>query len=356
MKKLLILIISVFLLTGCYDNIELNNLAIVTGVGIDYIDDNFFVTYEILNDTNTEEVISMKSFTTSGKGKNINEAFTNVNYKVSKKPYFAHLKVVVISKEIVDNHLKDIVDYLLRDTNIRDEFFLFATTNSTPLEILSHNSNYYPVVSDLIINLKDNEKYNNNLAIDENYQQLLAKIISKNCDGIIGTLSLNDDEITIDKFLILKGYKYQATLTKEESTIYNLLTTNVLAKDFNKMYDKGNVAISITYSASDIDVLDDEIKINVELKGKIIENNPNFDLKNEKVYEKLNKDFGKLIEDEITDFIKVLQKNQSDVLGLQEIYYKKNRKDNHNLWTHAKINVSVNLKINTKGFIFEVMP
>ena len=44
------------------------------------------------------------------------------------------------------------------------------------------------MVSELIINLKDNEKYNNNLAIDENYQQLLAKIISKNYDGIIGTL------------------------------------------------------------------------------------------------------------------------------------------------------------------------
>ncbi len=356
MKKLLLLIISIFLLTGCYDNIELNNLAIVTGVGIDYIDDNFFVTYEILNDTNTEEVISMKSFTTSGTGKTINEAFTNVNYKVSKKPYFAHLKVVLVSKEIVDNHLKDITDFLLRDTNIRDEFFLLSTNNSTPLEILSHNSNYYPVVSELIINLKDNEKYNNNLAIDENFQQLLAKIISKNSDGIIGTLSLNDDEITIDNFLILKDYKYQNTLTKEQSTIYNLLTTNVLAKEFNKMYDKGNVAISITYSATDINVLDDEIKLNVELKGRIVENNPNFDLKNEKSYAKLNKDFAKLIEDKITDFIKVLQKNESDVLGLQEIYYKKNRKDNHNLWTHANVNVSVNLKINTKGFIFEVVP
>ena len=354
MKKIVILIISIFLLTGCYDNIELNNLAIVTGIGIDYIDDNFYVNYEILNDTNTEEVISMKSFIASGNGKTINEAFTNVNYKVSKKPYFAHLKVVVVSKEIIDNHLKDIVDFLLRDTNIRDEFFLLATTNATPLEILSHNSNYYPVVSELIINLKDNEKYNNNLAIDENYQQLLAKIISKNYDGIIGTLSLNDNEITINNFFILKDYKYQATLTKEESTIYNLLTTNVLSKEFNKMYDNGNVAISITYSSTDIEVLDNEINLNVELKGKIVENNPNFDLKNEKTYEKLDKDFAKVIEDEITNFVKVLQKNKSDVLGFQDLYYKKTRKENKDLWTKAQVNTQINLKINTKGFIFEV--
>ncbi len=354
MKKLIILLLSLFLLTGCYDNIELNNLAIITSVGISYQDDEYIVTYEILNDTNTEEVISMKSFTESGRGKTITEAFVDTNYKVGKKPYFAHLKIVLISQDILDNHLKDIVDYLLRDTNIRDEFFLLTTSNCTPLEVLSHNSNYYPVVSDLIINLKDNEKFNNNLAIDENYQQLLKKIINKNYDGIIGSVGIYDDEITIDNFYILKDYNYQATLSKEESSLYNLLTTNVFSLEFNKMEDKGNVTVGITYSKSDIEVLDDEINIKLKLKGKIIENVPNYNLKDQKVYKELNKEFEKIIASKVKKFIAVLQKNKSDVLGFQEIYYKKWRKDNYELWEHAKVNVAVELQINTKGFIFEV--
>ena len=55
MKKIIILIVLIFLTSGCYDNIELNNLAIITGLGIDYKDDNFYLTYEILNDIKTEE-------------------------------------------------------------------------------------------------------------------------------------------------------------------------------------------------------------------------------------------------------------------------------------------------------------
>ena len=39
MKKIIILITSILLLTGCYDNIELNQMYIVTGIGIDYQDD-----------------------------------------------------------------------------------------------------------------------------------------------------------------------------------------------------------------------------------------------------------------------------------------------------------------------------
>ena len=120
------------------------------------------------------------------------------------------------------------------------------------------------------------------------------------------------------------------------------------------MEDKGNVTVGITYSKNDIEVLDDEINIKLKLKGKIIENVPNYDLKDQKVYKELNKEFEKIIASKVKKFIAVLQKNKSDVLGFQEIYYKKWRKDNYELWEHAKVNVAVELQINTKGFIFEV--
>lgn len=354
MKKFLILLSFIFLLTGCYDNIELDDLAIITGVGIDYKDDNFYLTYEILSDTKTEQNTSLLSYTVSGSGKSISEAFINTNYKVSKKAYFAHLKVVVISEEIINGHLNEITDYILRDTNIRSEFKVIVANGTTPEKILENNSQNHPVVSEVIVNLIDNEKYNNNLVIGETFKQIVAKLISDNYDVILNTVSIQDKEIAINNSYIFKKYNYQATLSKSDSALFNMLTKNISAMEFDKKYDNKNVTISITSSNTSIDVTSNKIIINTNLEGKVIENNANLDLTKDAAYRELNNEFSKLIKKDITLFIELLQENKSDILGLQEIYYKKTRKDNQDLWEHADIEVNVNLKVNTKGFIFEV--
>lgn len=355
MKKFIILIISIFLLTGCYDNIELNNLAIITGIGIDYHDDNYYLTYEILNDIKTADNTTMLSYTLSGSGKTISDAFINTNYKVGKKPYFAHLKVVLLSENVINGHFKDLTDYLLRDTEIRDEFIAIVTLNTTPKDILTHNNDNTPVISDYLIHLIDNEKYNNNLANNENYQKILAKLVGNHYDITLSTVTINkNDEITLNNLVIFKDYNYQDTLSKKESGLYNLLSKSIFAMEFTKEYEDGIVTISLNYSKADIKVKNDEIIIDLELEGKVIDNEAGIKLNEEKSYKMLNQDFANIIKEDVVNFVSKLQKNQSDILGLQDIYYKTTRKENKNLWETAKINVNVDLKINTKGFIFEV--
>ncbi len=353
--KLIILLFIIFFLTGCYDNIELNNLAIISGIGIDYQNDNYILTYEILNDIKTADNATMKSYTTTGEGKTLPEAFTNTNYKVGKKPYFAHLKIVLFSENIVNNHLDKISDYLIRNTGIRDEFVPLALKSGiTPESILKNNSDNIPVVSDFIINLIDNEKYNNNLAVTDLYQKFLVKLVSNQKDAIISTLTFNDDEITLSNFYTFKGYKKVNELSILDSSLYNMLEQNTFSIQFNKKYQGANFAIIVMSSSSDIKVTSDNINIKLKLKGRVIENNPNLDLEKKETYTMINKDFAEIIKNDVTNFIHVLQDSESDVLGLQEIYYKSTRKENNGLWKNANVNVDVDLKVNTKGFIFEV--
>ena len=354
MKKILLILTIIFFVTGCYDNIELDDLAIVSGVGIDYKDNNFHLTYEILSDVKTEENTALLSYTVKGSGKTISEAFINTNYKVSKKAYFAHLKVLVLSEEVINGHFDKITDYILRDNNLRSDFKVLVANNTTPDEILKSNDKNHPVISEVITKLIDNEKYNNNLVIGESFREILAKLISENYDVILNTISLKDKEISIDNSYIFKDFNYQNVLTKQDSSIYNMLTKDITAIEFDKEYEKGNVTITINSSNSSIDVTKDKIIINTNLEGKILENNANFNLKDTSSYEKLNKDFSNLIAKDIKKFIQILQENESDILGLQEIYYKKTRKENKELWQNSEIEVKVDLKINTKGFIFEV--
>ena len=262
---------------------------------------------------------------------------------------------MVLSESIIKGELNQITDYLLRDTNIRDEFIVMIANNTTPEEIFKHNSDNVPVVTDLIFNLISNEKYNNNLAIKEPYQKVLAKLVNDRYDIVLGSLSIDEeDNISLNNFYIFKGYNYQNQLSIKDSTLYSLFNEKVYSLDFNKKYGDNDVTISINTSKREIDITQDKIKVKFDLEAKIVENSANLDLKKEETYQCLNKEFGEIIKQDTTNFIKILQKNKSDILGLQDIYYKKTRKDNHNLWTSAKVEVDVNLKINTKGFIFEV--
>lgn len=354
MKKIIILLCLTFFLTGCYDNIELNDLAIISGVGIDYKDNQYYLTYEILSDIKTEDNSAMLSYTVNGQGKSISEAFINTNYKVSKKAYFAHLNVLILSEEIINGHLDKITDYILRENSTRSDFKVLVANNTSPEKILKNNDDNHPVASEVIVNLINNEKYNNNLVIGESFREITAKLISENYDVILNSISLKDKEIAIDNSYIFRDFKYQDTLSKQNSSLYNLLTKNISAIEFDKNYEKGNVTITINSSDTTLEVKADKIIINTNLSGKILENNAEFNLKDTDSYKKLNKDFGLLIEKDIKEFIKIIQKNKSDVLGLQEIYYKNTRKENKGLWETAEIEVNVNLAINTKGFIFEV--
>ena len=75
MKKLLILLLIPILLGGCYDYNELGDLAIVAGIGIDYQDDEFEVTFEILSTKKEGEQGSASSSTynVSAKGNTVAE-------------------------------------------------------------------------------------------------------------------------------------------------------------------------------------------------------------------------------------------------------------------------------------------
>ena len=353
MKKVIILII-IFLLTGCYDNIELDDLSIVGGIGIDYIDDNYYLTYEILNNNKSDDTQNLLSYTISGTGKSLSEAFIDANYKTGKKPHFAHLKVLLVSESLINNHFEDITDYLFRNKEIRDDFQVVVTKNVTPKEILSRANTRHPVISNLINDILNLEKYNNNLAINETFKEIMSKLASKKTDIILNSITITDNLISLDNSYIFKGYNYQTDLNEEESTLYNMLKNNTINTEFTKYYDNNNLTISINKSNCDIKLDSSSITIDAKLEGRIIENNPDFNLKNVTNYEKLNDDFAVLITTKIKELIKKLQNNNSDILGFNKIYYQKYNKENSNLWTKADIIVNVNLKINTKGFIFEV--
>ena len=194
MKRLLILLIIPFILSGCYDYNELNDLAIISGIGIDYENDEYIVTYEILSTKKEGETsASSSTYNVTSNGKTVVEAFSNNGNLMDKVPYFEHVDVVVISEDIAKNNLKEVGEYIIRTSKLRNESFLAIATNSSAKDVIEAKSKEKPVASNFIKNLLENNKNSASAGYFMPYTEILNSILTNGEDAILSAVTVNEN-------------------------------------------------------------------------------------------------------------------------------------------------------------------
>ena len=343
MKKML-LIIMCLLLCSCYNYIEVNNLCFISSIGIDY-DKKFNITFEIIEEK--KEVVSSSSVSTTGN--TISEAFDDLTLKINKKPFYYHLKAIVISKEVATNHLEELTDFFLRSPEIRKEFFLVVSDNA---EKIINSKSKSQTIGDEISSAIKTSYYNS--SYNRTFQDFLEKVLNDKMDAITTEVSLENDSLIIKGIALFKEYKYVGVLSGNDATLLNILNNNKASLLISKKYNDNTLSISAYESDTSYNFEKNKVIININLKAEINENGPNFDLHKESVYQKLNKDFSKVLEKDVNILIDKIKKLNCDPLGLRQKYYTKKRKINHNIMDEYDFKVNVKLIINRKGLIYKV--
>lgn len=352
MKKILLLI-SIFLLTGCYDNQELNELYIVTGIGISKDNNKYNVTYEILDSNKEGDSVSMDNLIVQGLGSTINEAFDNTNTLINKKPLFSHLKVVILHNSIEDKSLKEVLEYLIRKSDIRDEFNL-VYTSINPKDIFNNTNDSIKVVSLEISELLNNGNNNINPTINESFEDTLSKILSNKQDIILNNITYKEDTIKLEGSYIFNNYNIINILNNKDTFLYLLLNNKGRNSTYNIKYKEGFLGISITDSKLDYNINNNIIEVKGKINALLTNNTSDLDLTKDKSLKIINNKFKVLLNSKLKEFIIKLQSNNSDILGLTNKYYKKTKIEDKDLWKHLDIKVDIDLTVNRKGLIFGV--
>ena len=124
MKKIL-LIIACLLLCSCYDYRELRDIAIITGIGVDYKDDEYTVTLEILTPTPKEAGETEKTRLVSNSGETFIDAFKGTYTELGKEPNFSQLQMMFISESTASvAGLQELFDDLFRSSRVNNNFYL----------------------------------------------------------------------------------------------------------------------------------------------------------------------------------------------------------------------------------------
>ena len=379
MKKIIISLIILFSLTGCFNYKELNDYAIVTGVAIDKNKGKYEVSALISNapkTSNDNSSIESQIVVYSGSGESIYEAFKNVGLISPKELYLNSFSVLIISEEVAKDGLKNAIDFFLRYSSSRNKFSVIISKDDKAKDILKITTHLANFPSQGII---DNLNSTSNLQgsiTNMNFDELVSKILRSGIEPVINSIKIEGDVkkgsstenletsspkayVKLGGFAIFKNDKLVDWADKDESLGINMINNEISESYLTVDYDDGYVVVDTTSFSSDVKVSVKNnkpiIDINLSGEAKIYEIKGDINLKKESLMKELEDKYNKLIKEKVKKAINLAVKNKTDIFGFglkfyqnyPKFYEKVKENWNDNLGD-IKINIKSNLIIKNK--------
>lgn len=380
MIKKIILIITItitsIISTGCWNYYELSDLAIITSIGIDKVDDNFQLSLVIANTSGESSgtEVSAKTTILTGIGKTMNEAFIDAKTKSSKEIYTGHFKLLLISEEVANENMYEVLESMLRNPESIRKVAFVITKDKTSNEILKTLSPLETFPSETILLNIRNSVNSIGISHEVNISDFVYNIVNYGIDNTLPTITLDGTnnensteslkEIEMESVLkvgdlaLLKDYKIVGYLDYENSKYINILTNNVTSLTTNiSCYDdlEKYISIKIDDPKTAIELTTEPLKykFNIKAEGSIYETNCKLDLKNPKVIKKIENSIRSHMYSNLKETINLLKNYEVDVLGLGNLLYKQDYKKWYSLkdnwdYTYKNLDFDIDLDFNLK--------
>lgn len=380
MKRIKFLILLLPLLSGCYNYRELNELGITTAVSIDYKDNNFYVIAEVINPIKQQDASSSNNspfVNYNSSSSSLQDAFRKVVLESPRQLYAAQLEIIVLSEEVVNNHLEEVLEYFARDPESRTEIKIIVAKTEDSTKAITLQTLLTSLSSSNIINSLDLQSKVLGMAYPVTLNELLNMYIDPYLEVVLpsmtlyGNYEIGDEKenittsspkaiVKIDGSTITKDNKILGYLDLEESKILNLINGKLKETIIKMNYYDGYIIFEPNRIkvSRELDIKNNIIKINISGYSKTKEIQSNINVKNPKEVEKLNKALNMELEKKITDtFNSIREKYGTDVFGFQELYYRtdyKYFKENCTNWYEdiypkIKLEVKANVRLYEKG-------
>lgn len=367
MKKVILLIFLTFICTGCYNYKELNELGIVSAMGISKDGDLYNLDIQLLNVLDSEKSGLNKSPITviSGQGETIFEAARSMNKKTSKVFFLADVDYVFLDQSVLNDGLDEIMDFLIRDTRLSLNFLVVTSTENKSLDILSSishfDTNSANNLYDAIMNSETRYGGINSLHVRELINNYYAKgkytifpnVYIKDTRKSSENDSLEDSKsesyVEVKNMVFFKD-KEAIELTDEETKGVNFLRNKIKNATLTIECDGGYFTIETLESKmklkSKLNI--DQLNVKGSVGAEIVYYGCKDNLDNAGVLKSISKKAEKEIESYITKAFNKSKKYNYDFLGLGNYIYKNNYKyfDFENKdWNKDGLN-KLNLKYN----------
>lgn len=387
-KYLILIITFIFVLTGCETHKEISDLGMVSAMGIEKKDNEYFISVQVANIKKSTKMgtdNSSKVTLYTGSGKTPFEAIREISTKSSKKLYFPHIKIIILSDEIINDNTEEIIDFFTRDNEGNMNAYVLVSTQNTPSEILSTITAFEDVPAEYIYNsitLSEASYGNTRTLLFEDFVNFLIK---PGIDPSFTKVSLSSDNkdknntetlnainlssyINLGNILVFNKDNKLVELTKDESISFNLINGKGLNSiiTLNCSNNKNNYyTLELMNNSSKIkfNSKKDEINIDLNLTYSISDFNCETSLLNNDNIKKIEKEIESKIKNNINSLLNKVTEYQSDFIGFGTLvkskdknYFDFENKDwNKDGLSNIKFKTNVKVSLENRGDLINIV-
>ncbi|OLO26141.1 hypothetical protein BTR23_24085 [Alkalihalophilus pseudofirmus] len=359
-KKLVISIVFLLFLTGCWGLLELQDVAIVSGVGIDKNNSGEFeITTQTINPLAVKEHLPDAFVVRSNTGITIFDAIRGFIIKAGKKQLWEHVEALIVSSNIATETIIPVTDFLYRDHEPRPNMFCFITKHN-PREILEIKSKAGTLPARAMKKALE-EQSDLAMAPQVEMHTFIENLLNPLSDSFLPIISKGQEDFQILGTAYFKDDKMVGELTPIETRsflrvldevegglqVIHLPTSNGDQNNFASIEIKN----SKTSLKAKIEQGEPKIIISIKETGVIGDIIIPFEL-NSSTTKELEELYAKTIKQEITVVIEKIQKKRSNILRFAEVlsrsekeYWEKHKEQWDEIYANLTTEVLVECQI-----------
>ncbi|TCZ74011.1 Ger(x)C family spore germination protein [Paenibacillus albiflavus] len=378
-RSLLCLMVTLLIfVSGCWNSRELNALAIAVGMGIDKVGDQYKVSVQIVvpNEVAGKKGgISTPVVLKQATGRTIFEALRKITTVSSRKIYVSHLRILVFGESLAREGIGKVLDFLSRDPEMRQDFFIVVarqTSAENTLSVLSHLDKI-PAYK-LYSTLKVSERVwapTTTVTLDKLISELVSEGTQPVLTGlrIVGQQDTNGAKKNVENInppvkliysgmAVFKGDKLIGWLSEDESATYTMVINKLKSTTGTVTCPQGDGILTVEVIRAKTKVkgsiIDGQPRIHIDLRHEVNvgEDQCGLDLTKTEMITKLEEMINKKLEKYIEDNIKRVQdKYQVDIFGFGEVIHRSNPKEWKKLkknWDQTFKSIPVTAKVTHK--------
>ncbi|NOU88383.1 Ger(x)C family spore germination protein [Paenibacillus sp. LMG 31460] len=323
------LFLVVLLLDGCWDRVEINDVALITAVGIDKKDDETIeVSAQVYTPKTAGEKMGAESggggtgqtFMRSAKGVALADSISGLQSKLPRKVFWGQTDVYIIGEELAKNDIRDHLDFIMRDQGPREHAFVFICKGNAkdvvellpPLErnsaevlreMAKSHTGLKVTALDLALMLSDETG-----AAALPWIEILPPEPGKNKKQTIASMK----GTAVFKKNKMIG-RIDEKMTPEVLWLTNKMTSGVIT--ITPKESKGIVSFNLIRSHTELipQVTDGKWRMTVKIEAnyKVIQNTTNLSLSKEKFMKIVEKDLSEEIENRVKKTLSLVQKKMN---------------------------------------------